>query len=50
MVPELELYAKNVMNANYFKAVSCPSLYCRFFLVLWGHGFHCGTLKLLEGH
>ena len=21
-----------------------------FFLVLWVHGFHCGTLKLLEGH
>ena len=20
------------------------------FLVLWDHGFHCGTLKLLEGH
>ena len=19
-------------------------------LVLWDHGFHCGTLKLLEGH
>ena len=29
----------------------CPSQYCRFyFLVLWDHGFHCGTLKLLEGH
>ena len=24
---------------------------CRFyFLVLWNHGFHCGTLKLLGGH
>ena len=23
---------------------------CRFyFLVLWDHGFHCGTLKLLGG-
>ena len=21
-----------------------------FFLVLWDHGFHYGTLKLLEGH
>ena len=21
-----------------------------YFLVLWDHGFHCGTLKLLEGH
>ena len=20
------------------------------FLVLWDHGFHCGTLKLLKGH
>ena len=20
------------------------------FFVLWDHGFHCGTLKLLEGH
>ena len=20
------------------------------FLVIWDHGFHCGTLKLLEGH
>ena len=30
---------------------ACPSLKCRFyFLVLWDHGFHCGTLKLLEGH
>ena len=29
----------------------CPSLQCRFyFLVLWDHGFHCGTLKLFEGH
>ena len=21
-----------------------------YFLVLWNLGFHCGTLKLLEGH
>ena len=21
-----------------------------YFLVIWDHGFHCGTLKLLEGH
>ena len=29
----------------------CPSLSCRFyFLFLSDHGFHCGTLKLLEGH
>ena len=21
-----------------------------YFLVLWDHGFHRGTLKLLEGH
>ena len=21
-----------------------------YFLVLWDHGFRCGTLKLLEGH
>ena len=21
-----------------------------YFLILWEHGFHCGTLKLLEGH
>ena len=21
-----------------------------YFIVLWDHGFHCGTLKLLEGH
>ena len=20
------------------------------FFVIWDHGFHCGTLKLLEGH
>ena len=23
---------------------------CILFIVLWDHGFHCGTLKLLEGH
>ena len=28
-----------------------PALHYRFyFLVLWDHGFHCGTLNLLEGH
>ena len=28
----------------------CPSLECRFyFLVLWDHGFHSETLKLLAG-
>ena len=30
-----------------------PALHnmCRFhFLVLWDHGFHCGTLNLLESH
>ena len=28
-----------------------PALhYSVYFLVLWDHGFHCGTLKLLEGH
>ena len=29
-----------------------PALYYSvdFFLVLWDHGFHSGTLKLLEGH
>ena len=27
-----------------------PALHYIYFLVLWDHGFHCGTLKLLEGH
>ena len=30
-----------------------PALHCSvnfIFLVLWDHGFQCGTLKLLEDH
>ena len=32
-------------NSRCFKTVQCKTE-----LVLWDHGFHFGTLKLLEGH
>ena len=37
----------NVVNMNTVQVTLLAGLY---FLVLWDHGFHCGALKLLEGH
>ena len=43
-------YQVDVAILDFAKAFDKVSQQRLYFLVLWDHGFHCGTLELLEGH
>ena len=45
-----QIYQVDMAILDFAKAFDKVSHQRLYFLVFWDHGFHCGTLKLLEGH
>ena len=47
---EIELTEDKIEYAQITQLADDTSIFAKNEFVLWDHGFHCGTLKLLEGH